>query len=292
MDRTVIVTADDFGLAPEINVGIVEAHSRGLVTSTSLLMNAPATGQALELAKANSRLEIGLHLSLVEGYSLSGSGFSLLDQVKYFPEKPCLHRHWKTFIPRFVTGRIRLPELEMELRAQFEAFLSHFPSIPFMNGTQHLHLLPVIQDLVLRLACDYQVKWLRAPYSMISSSAHPARSAYTSVMKHLGRRLAAKAERHGIRTTDHFAGFDSSGSMNEEKFCYILSHSRPGLTEVMVHPGKECAFLKRQLPVGYATFGWETELEATVSSKVKSVVQQQNIKISAFGQVRGGIDGS
>jgi chitin disaccharide deacetylase len=56
-----IVNADDFGLTAGVSEGIVEAHSRGIVTSTSLMVDAPAAEHAVGLAGENPGLSIGLH---------------------------------------------------------------------------------------------------------------------------------------------------------------------------------------------------------------------------------------
>ncbi|MGZ4182485.1 MAG: ChbG/HpnK family deacetylase [Solirubrobacteraceae bacterium] len=59
--RTLIVNGDDFGLSPGVNDGIVEAHTRGVLTSTSLMVTAPASAGAAELAKSYPELSVGLH---------------------------------------------------------------------------------------------------------------------------------------------------------------------------------------------------------------------------------------
>jgi predicted glycoside hydrolase/deacetylase ChbG (UPF0249 family) len=56
-----IVNADDFGLTAGVTEGIVEAHVRGIVTSTSLMVDAPAAGHAVGLAGEHPGLSIGLH---------------------------------------------------------------------------------------------------------------------------------------------------------------------------------------------------------------------------------------
>ena len=62
--RRLIVTADDFGLSPGVNAGIVEAHERGIVTATSLMVNAPAAREALHWASEHRSLAVGLHFVL------------------------------------------------------------------------------------------------------------------------------------------------------------------------------------------------------------------------------------
>jgi glycosyltransferase involved in cell wall biosynthesis len=64
--RRVIVNADDFGLSAGINRGIVEAHERGIVTSTSLMVRGDAAAAAADYGRQDSRLSVGLHIDLAE----------------------------------------------------------------------------------------------------------------------------------------------------------------------------------------------------------------------------------
>ncbi len=128
--KVLVVTADDFGIRPEINAGIIEGHKNGIITSAALLVNGIATNDAVQLIEENPNLDVGLHLSMVEGYSLSGCK-SLLDREEYFPGRPCLHRHWTFFLAAFIQGHILKVELENEMRSQIEAFLRIRKSIPF-----------------------------------------------------------------------------------------------------------------------------------------------------------------
>jgi len=59
--RTLIINGDDFGLSPGVNDGIIEAHNRGVLTSTSLMVTAPAAAEAATLARDHSDLSTGLH---------------------------------------------------------------------------------------------------------------------------------------------------------------------------------------------------------------------------------------
>ena len=60
--RRLVVTADDFGAAPEVNVAVVRAHRDGILTSTSLMVTGDAVEEAVRLARETSTLAIGLHL--------------------------------------------------------------------------------------------------------------------------------------------------------------------------------------------------------------------------------------
>jgi predicted glycoside hydrolase/deacetylase ChbG (UPF0249 family) len=63
-ERNLIVNADDFGLSAAVNAGIVEAHERGIVTSTSMMVRKPAADEAVALAARLDSLAIGLHIDL------------------------------------------------------------------------------------------------------------------------------------------------------------------------------------------------------------------------------------
>ena len=64
MTKLLIVNADDFGASPGTNRGILEAHQRGIVTSTSLLVHAAGSADAAELAEFAPELSVGLHADL------------------------------------------------------------------------------------------------------------------------------------------------------------------------------------------------------------------------------------
>ncbi len=65
--KLLIVTADDFGIGRGVNRGVVQAHREGILTSTSLMVNRPASVQAADVGRTCPALSIGLHLELDAG---------------------------------------------------------------------------------------------------------------------------------------------------------------------------------------------------------------------------------
>ena len=65
--KALIVTADDFGIAPEVNAAVELAHTRGILTAASLMVNGAAVDDAVERARRLPSLRVGLHLVLVDG---------------------------------------------------------------------------------------------------------------------------------------------------------------------------------------------------------------------------------
>ena len=65
--KELILNADDFGLTEGVNEGIIRAHREGVLTSTTLMANAPAFDDAVQRARANRELGVGCHLVLAGG---------------------------------------------------------------------------------------------------------------------------------------------------------------------------------------------------------------------------------
>ena len=79
--RALIVNADDLGLSPGVNRGILEAHRHGIVTRASLMVRGPAACEAAELVKSAPELEIGLHLDMGEWAFQGGKWVPLYEVI-------------------------------------------------------------------------------------------------------------------------------------------------------------------------------------------------------------------
>ena len=121
-DKVLVVTADDFGASPGINRGIVEGHTHGVVTSTSLMVRGAACREATELARAHPELAIGLH------WDLDGEGEPYVD---------------------FEDARAVTLELEAQL-ARFEALMGRPPT--HLDSHHHVHQRPEIAPVAGALA--------------------------------------------------------------------------------------------------------------------------------------------
>src|SRR5881397_1938712 len=96
--RRLIVNADDFGNSEGINRGIIEAHERGIVTSTSLMVNTPATVAAVKLVRKYPNLSLGLHVNF------TGEGESLVDLEDLQAVKKELEGQFNKFLD--LTGQL------------------------------------------------------------------------------------------------------------------------------------------------------------------------------------------
>src|SRR5439155_24288697 len=71
-----IVNGDDFGASRGVNRGITEAHQRGIVTSTSLTVNAARGADAAEVGRTAVELRVRLHVDMRHTLSESAAASS------------------------------------------------------------------------------------------------------------------------------------------------------------------------------------------------------------------------
>jgi predicted glycoside hydrolase/deacetylase ChbG (UPF0249 family) len=125
MQRRLIVNADDYGLTRGVSRGIREAHLRGIVTSTTAMMNMPGVDQDLRLALAETpRLGLGVHLVLTAGHPVlpadevptfvSADGdFLSLDEItsaRTVLELEQARREWRAQIEKFIAATGKPPD--------------------------------------------------------------------------------------------------------------------------------------------------------------------------------------
>ena len=138
--RRLIVNADDFGRSRSINEAVIRAHREGILTSASLMMNEVACDEAVELARQNPKLGVGLHLTLLCGHSaISPSQIpGLVNQKGEFSEKPAT-----TGLRYFVNRDLR-EQLRREIHEQFSRFAKTGLELDHVNGHLHMHMHPVV----------------------------------------------------------------------------------------------------------------------------------------------------
>lgn len=140
-----IVNADDFGISKAINLGIIEGFKNGIVTSTTLMCNMEATGDAVELAKKNPKLGVGIHLVLTAGKPLSKDVKTLVDDDGNFLKYDKIFRS------------ASIEDIRKEFRNQMERFLS-FGIVPTHIDTHHhVHSKEAVFSIVYELAKEFDI---------------------------------------------------------------------------------------------------------------------------------------
>jgi predicted glycoside hydrolase/deacetylase ChbG (UPF0249 family) len=284
--KKIIITADDLGINSHINQGIIESFQQGILTSTALLMNAPETQQGIALVKKHPDLEVGIHLSIVEGISLRKSESTITDSIQYFDNKICLIKNWKDFLKKYFLQQINFSELEEELELQIRSFLAHFTHIPFLNGTQHMHIMPGVWKIVLKLAKKYSVKSIRIPgFTGPSILWINKRLPFMVPFQVLGEMARKDCRRNGIKYPAAVEGMQYSGNIDANKLLLILQKLQAENTEIVMHPGYESIELRENLPWAYRHFNWDWERMALQSDMIKAFIKENSIERITFSKL-------
>ena len=278
--KRVIINADDFGLIQGVNEGIIQAHREGVLSSATLMANAPGFEHAVELAGQNPDLGVGVHLNILRGKPLSESRYvgSLITEGGVFcPSVFQLFRGLKS-------GRINLGQVERELRTQIEKVMNAGISPSHLDSEKHSHMLGPLFSVVLKLALDYRVTKIRfsREFCLTPRLAQMGKSLLISLS---GSALKERMKAEGIKSSDHFCGICDSGRMTAERLQKSLSRLKDGVTEIMVHPG----FISQDLIELEKTFGSyyinrcrELELKALLDSRVKKILSDRGIQLINF----------
>ncbi len=251
--KQLIVNADDFGIAPGVNRAIVEAHSTGIVTSTTLLANAAAFDEAVAAARAHPSLAVGIHLNLTQGRPLSNPTL-LGDLVN--PSGEFLGNA-EALYARMVTDRVPLDAIEREFHAQIQRVFAAGIRPTHLDGHQHVHMWPPVFAITARLASEYGMAGVRSARERRAGFHHlwrrnaPVRG---KILLQAGVGLglaflavasrAALAAAH-VATPDYFYGVSSTGYLDRATLAGVLRDVPEGVSELMCHPGYVDATLER-----------------------------------------------
>lgn len=233
--KSLVVNADDFGLNPAVNRGVLAAFRNGIVTSASVAASGEAFEEAMDMAKSAPGLDLGVHLTAVEERPLR-AGPSLAPGGR-FPASAA------GFAWRWVRGIIPAAELEAEFRAQIERVLSRGFSVSHLDSHCHVHLLPGCFRLTLKLAAEYRVPFVRVPRgaaawdgaSAWSSPRRFVRQMQLPVLELLSR-LSRPAGAAAPRSAGRMLGVSAAGKLTREKLLALIRRAPAGLTELLCHP--------------------------------------------------------
>jgi predicted glycoside hydrolase/deacetylase ChbG (UPF0249 family) len=277
--RQLIVTADDFGITTSVNNGIARAYADGIVSYLNLLPSGDAFAEAVSLAREMDIHEAGAHLSLTETKPVSGTSAAtnLVDKDGRF----C--RNHKVLLTRLFLGRIREREVYDELRAQLAAAVNTGIRITCLSGHEHIHMVPRLLKIFIRLAKDYRIPSIRYPHGDRPLTKFDIAGIYRkAVLGFLSSGMKKELDRSRISTTDHFAGLVGAGRMDETTILDILQNLKDGMTELVTHPG----FLGEDVLKRYAFHeNCGRELAALTSVKVRRFAKESGISLVGFSAI-------
>lgn len=276
-----IVNADDLGRSTGINRGILEAHQKGIVTSTSAMVNYPAAehGIALLLEQAPF-MGIGLHLTLT-------SGRPVCDPA----EVPTLVDDDGRFYPPAALAPVAMrwaaEEVERELRAQFARFQALAGRRPDHLDSHHgaTYIFPAALRVMLSLAREYNLPIRRGDYG--EHALETARDWLLASLPPMQARAVAE-EVHGIlaqyrdiRYPDRMvSSFYDRRAILGELLTILTTLPPTGVTELMCHPGYADGL---DSPYNVQR---EQELKWLTYPATHEVVVAEGIRLMTFAELR------
>ena len=274
-----IVTADDFGLAPEVNAAVETAHSNGILTAASLMIGAPAAADAVDRARRMPSLKVGLHIVLTDGHPVSPASRlpNLVDRSGRLRSDMA-----RSSVRIFVDPMVRR-QVADEIAAQFEAFLATGLRLDHVDCHKHWQLHPTISGLILDIGQRYGMTALRIPSEpvrvlrLIEKQTSSKLSWVTSTCATL---LKARVRRRRLLAADRVFGLAWSGAMTETRLAGLLAHLPDGLTEIYFHPATSNSF--SGAAPGYR---YSDELAALVAPRIISAARGNDIRLVGYSDL-------
>ncbi len=254
MSVYLIVNADDCGYSPGINRGIIQAFRRGIVTSTTLMVNQPYCREAVKLLQRYKGPAAGLHLNLTRGRPVSDvcSVPSLVDAGGVFQEPPVLYRR-----------EIIYAEVLMEVEAQYEK-AKELGIVPtHLDAHHHLQCHPVVRKAMIMLASKHRLP-----------------------LRHFGEEDKKEILEAGIATPALFVSDFWDTRATVSYLCNLLKsiseHFCGECVEIMTHPG----FSDSNVAESTYSTQREQELRTLCSPEIKKMITELKIKLVDYNYLK------
>ena len=265
-----VLNADDLGLTPAHATAVAALRASGCVTDVSLLSPGEGFDLSVRALREAGILSAGVHLCLVGGER----PLSPPRTVPSVAPGGTFPTAWPAVAARVGAGLVRLAEVEREWEAQVAAVHDSGLAVTHLDSHQHLHLLPRLLPVAIRLARRFDIPFVRAPRADDPASrAVPGPSSGSAKARLLGllgasaRRLLARA---GLPEPPRVLGLAEAGGMTPERWLRLLAGlPREGTFEVVLHPGSGDPSTRARYPWGYA---WREEAEALAGEELRSAL--------------------
>jgi predicted glycoside hydrolase/deacetylase ChbG (UPF0249 family) len=281
METIFVVNADDFGLTPEVNAGILDGHSQGIVTSTSIMTNMPYYEEIQAVRHDFPELGLGLHVCLSEGKPVSPADRvrSLIDDDGQFLSRPVLFDHLRH-------NKVDLREVAVELSAQLQALEDQGVKPDHWNSHQCVHLHPRLLGVMKRVLSPEKIACMRTHQrAYISSDGWLSGASKLMFYTHLPMRLAKdiyfqweawKSRREGFQLTDAQMTRFPFTSPYEVLTSSATLGAPEGTFEWVCHPATD------RRPTDKAIIDRPGELALLTKPGLRAELERSGIKLATF----------
>ena len=274
--KKLVVTADDFGAAVEVNRAVERAHRDGILSAASLMVAAPAANDAVQRARAMPSLRVGLHLVLVEGKPIL--------PVAAVPDLVDKSGNFRTDMARSGAAMFFLPkvraQLAAEIKAQFAAFEATGLKLDHVNAHKHFHLHPTIAGLIVKLGKAHGVRGARVPLepqAVLARIEKHKPSGVVALTRPFALRLKSRFRRAGISAPDQVFGLAWSGAMTPTRLAGLIENLPDGLSEIYMHPATG------PYPGSAPGYRYDEELAALTDPALPGLIAARGIRMGGFG---------
>ena len=279
--KRLIVNADDFGLSPEVNAGVVRASRDGILRSASLMVAEPAARAAAEIARENPALDVGLHVVVCRGRSILGAsrlGARAVRASGEFIDNPVAAGM------RYFFDRSMRAAMAGELRAQVERHLELVGYLNHIDGHLNFHVHPLFADILVDLAVEYKVPCIRLPRERVMTTLRlrrdnaPRKLVESIIFRTLSRRTRRMMAERGLISTDALFGLHQSGHLSEDYVVGVIDRLRDGATELYFHPAADIGGVPPAVSA-------QREVEILTSRRVRDAIDRNAIELITFADL-------
>jgi hopanoid biosynthesis associated protein HpnK len=279
--KQLVITSDDFGLSGGVNRAVEQAWQQGILTCASIMAGGAAFAEAVTIARRNPGLQVGLHLTLVQGRSVLPPERipSLVDSAGNFSDNPV------TSGCRYFFDRGLYVQLKREIEAQIVKVQDSGIDLSHIDGHLNIHLHPTVFRILAELMPRYGIKSFRLSRERLAENLRfdPARRFGKFMEDLIFGRLSAHAvpllDRLGIRYAGEVKGVLNSGRMTESYLLNALGGQQDGLTEIYFHPGVlPDPEITRRMP----DYRHGEELAALTSPAVRARLHELGIELQNY----------
>lgn len=279
--KHVIINADDFGLSSAVNRGVIRAWEEGILTGTSIMPGGGAFEEAAAYARAHPDLQVGLHLTLVQGSAVLNQGGvpALTDAGGQFGDDAVL-----AGMRYFFLKPLR-KKLSLEIEAQITKCLDAGIELTHIDGHLNIHMHPVVFDVLCELMPRFGIKSFRLTRENLAANLALDRArlagkcADAFIFAALARNCRPYLDRLGIGYAQEVKGLLNSGRMTQSYLLKALDGVGEGVTEIYFHPGNgPCPTITRRMP----DYRHDEELEALAGPEVKEKLARLGIRLMNY----------
>ncbi len=237
MSLKIIFNADDFGISRGVNAAIVEAYTRGILNSTSLMINQEFAAEAVAEAQKMPNLEMGLHLNLTnEKPAAEPTDIPLLTDSAGKLKNGFVN----LLLLSLLHPKKFAEQVETEVRAQVQKYLATGLKMAHIDGHRHVHLIPAVFKVVRKIQREYNIPRVRVMNENALNTILQNKSKSWlfdgGLIKYFILRFLTWW--NGYKSDVYFYTILFTCKISREQFCNIKIPRGYNAVEIMIHPGK------------------------------------------------------